>query len=118
MPFTSYVSFCYVIMCPYLRTGSIASNSPMSASQSSNDGDADDERISVLLYAKMIQATWDIAPRPAGQATPPPFMHWKKESRSGCASLLIKRYISVFMSHLLFVVSAISPLFLQKLGDP
>jgi hypothetical protein len=49
----------------------------MSASQSSGDGGdgAGGEMESKIIGAKIIHATWDIAPYPDGP-TPVPFMFW------------------------------------------
>jgi hypothetical protein len=87
--------------------GSSTSKSPMSASQSSGDGGdggdgAGGGMESKLIGAKIIHATWDIAPYPDGD-TPLPFLFWDMKSTTACASLLIKRYAFVFMSPLIVV---------------
>jgi hypothetical protein len=81
----------------------------MSASQSSGDGGdgaggdgAGGEMESKIIGAKIIHATWDIAPYPEG-GTPVPFLFWDMKSLTACASLLIKRYAFVFMSPFIVV---------------
>jgi hypothetical protein len=47
---------------------------------------------SLLLIARVIHATNDIAPYPVGQQTPTPFMYWSVHKDRACALALIKRY--------------------------
>ncbi len=94
----------------------------MSASQSSGDGgDGGDggggagwELESKLIGAKIIHATYGIAPYPDGQDTPLPFLFWDMTSTTACASLLIKRYAFVFMSPLIVVFIPHMIICLQK----
>ena len=52
--------------------------------------------------SRIIHATWDIAPNADGE-TPRPFLYWKTDTVSACASALIKRYVIVFMSCFMYV---------------
>ena len=63
---------------------------------------------SVHIVGRIIHATHDMAPYPAGQNTPVPFMYWDSIapnavfSDQAVAAALIKRLVVVFMSPLLF----------------
>ncbi len=63
---------------------------------------------SVHIVGRIIHATHDMAPYPAGQSTPTLFMYWDSIapnavfSDKAVATALIKRLVVVFMSPLLF----------------
>ena len=63
---------------------------------------------SVHIVGRIIHATHDMAPYPAEQNTPTPFMYWDSIapnavfSDKAVATALIKRLVVVFMSPLLF----------------
>ena len=92
----------------------MASKSPLSASDASGDFakwglSTEDEDARLEVVAKIIHATWDIAPNPDGE-TPKPFVYWKTDKDNnaagyGCASALIKRYVIFFMSYFMLVFS-------------
>ena len=83
------------------------SKSPVSASNSVEILETDDSftavrlQESLILVAKVIHATWDMAPYPDDEPTPAPFLFWGSGT-SACASKLIKRY--AFCFHVLFDV--------------
>ncbi len=64
---------------------------------------------SLQLLGKIIHATHDMVPYPAGQSTPTPFMYWDSIapnavfSDKAVATPLIKRLVVVFMSPLFFI---------------
>jgi hypothetical protein len=68
----------------------------------------DEREDSVHIIGRVIHATHDMAPYPAGQNTPVPFMYWDSIapnavfSDQAVAAALIKRLVVVFMSPLLF----------------
>ena len=90
----------------------MASKSPLSASDESGDFakwglSPEDEDARLEVVAKIIHATWDIAPNPDGE-TLRPFVYWKTDKANngyGCACALIKRYVIFFMSYFMLVFS-------------
>jgi hypothetical protein len=67
---------------------------------------------SLVLISRVIHATHDMAPAPAGQSTPTPFMYLDSiapdavYSEKSVATALIKRSVVVFMSPLFFIFGA------------
>ncbi len=63
----------------------------------------EDEDTRLEVVAKIIHATWDIAPNPDGE-TLRPFVNWKTDTGYGCACALIKRYVIFLMSYFMYVL--------------
>ncbi len=67
---------------------------------------------SLQLISRVIHATHDMAPAPAGQNTLTPIMYWDSiapeamYSKKSVATALIKRSVVVFMSPLFFIFGA------------
>jgi hypothetical protein len=57
-----------------------------------------------MVMQFVTEATYDMAPYPAGEDTPIPFMFWKNKLTAP-AYALIKRYAIFFMSCLMYVFS-------------
>ena len=57
-----------------------------------------------MLMQFVTEATYDMAPYPAGEVTPNPYMFWKDGAKAP-AYALIKRYANFFMSCLMYVFS-------------
>jgi len=63
----------------------------------------EDKEYSMLMQF-VTEATYDMAPYPAGEETPNPYMFWKDGAKAP-AYALIKRYANFFMSCLMYVFS-------------
>ena len=78
---------------------------------------------SVQIIGLVIHATHDMAPYPAGQTTPTPFMYWDSIapnavfSEKAVATALIKRLVVVFMSPFFFLFGTLWSLFTKTRGD-
>ena len=62
----------------------------------------EDEDARMVVVARIIHATWDIAPNPDGD-TLRPFVNWKTDHVAQCACALIKRCVIIFMSYFMYV---------------
>ena len=85
--------------------------SPMSAEGASGPfkefGLSDeDESTRLEVVARIIHATWDMAPNAEGEMLRP-FVYWKTENVSQCAGALIKRCVIDFMSYFMYVLCPI-----------
>ncbi len=66
----------------------------------------EDESTRLEVVARIIHATWDMAPNAEGEMLRP-FVYWKTENVSQCAGALIKRCVIDFMSYFMYVLCPI-----------
>jgi hypothetical protein len=90
-------------ICAYL--GSSASNSPH---QTGADAAAE-HRESLLVGALIVHAVNDLVPYPK-ENEKEPFMYWDAEDGVTAASALIKRYVFVVVSFVIFILHEKNPL--------